>query len=295
MYSLWWKSRPFSSVSSILMKPRTARSTMVDVMSRGWMPPDEPEQFGEPSGLFKNAFGNVNVNRHAAAHGQWVVGFELGGCAVDLGGGVALSRAVDAGEGLRAHGSVGRVGEVHTGTGVIDGHGPVVAGHVPIELVVAVEKTCAVADTVGDLDDARSIDGVRDVDFEIAIRAGNRGVVLQLRPVFVGNASDIDEEPVVSAVRPGIFDGDIAVNAVPFAYKFQGDGLVDQSATVRVDGDGVLKIGDAPGFCSRGNRKGKDAGEEQYERLRCGRCQPSKQQVPPLRSFRSAPVGMTEH
>ena len=38
------------------------------------------------------------------------------------------------------------------------------------------------------------------------------------------------------------------MNAVPLADEVQRDGLVDQGAAVGVDGDGVLKVGDAPGL-----------------------------------------------
>ena len=63
---------------------------------------DEPEKFGEASRLFENAFGDVNIDRHAATHRQGVVGFELCVRALDFGGGVAVGRVVHAGEGLRA-------------------------------------------------------------------------------------------------------------------------------------------------------------------------------------------------
>ena len=38
------------------------------------------------------------------------------------------------------------------------------------------------------------------------------------------------------------------MNAVPFAHEDQGDVLGDHGAAVRVDGDGVLKIGDCASF-----------------------------------------------
>ena len=38
---------------------------------------DEPEEFSEPSRLFEDAFGNVNIDGEAAAHGQGIVGLEL--------------------------------------------------------------------------------------------------------------------------------------------------------------------------------------------------------------------------
>src|SRR5208282_6304127 len=132
--------------------------------------------------------------------------------------------------------------------GVIDGDGPIVAGHVPVELVVLIEKARAVAHAVGDLNRARSIDRVGNVYLQIAVGAGSRRIVFELAAVFVGDAEDVHEELVVRAVRSGIFDGNRAVYAVPLADENQSDGFVDQSAAVVVDGDGVLKIRDAPGF-----------------------------------------------
>ena len=45
---------------------------------------------------------------------------------------------------------------------MIDRHRPVVAGHVPVELVVIFEEARAVANRVIDLDGARGIDGIRN-------------------------------------------------------------------------------------------------------------------------------------
>ena len=39
------------------------------------------------------------------------------------------------------------------------------------------------------------------------------------------------------------------MNPVKFALEDQSDALGHQSAAILVDGDGVLKVADAPGFC----------------------------------------------
>ena len=108
---------------------------------------------------------------------------------------------------------------MHAGRGVIDGNGPVVAGHIPIKFVVTIEEARAVAYAVGDLYGASGIDGVGNVDLEVAVGAGGRRVILELGAVFVGDAGDVEEELVVGAVCSRIFDGDGAVNAVPLAYE----------------------------------------------------------------------------
>jgi len=131
---------------------------------------------------------------------------------------------------------------VNTGAGVLDGNGPIVAGDVPVELVVLVEEACAIAHAIGKLNCARGVDGVGDVNFQVAIGAGSGGVVFESGAIFVGDAGDGDEELVIRAVWAGILDGNGAVNAVPLSDENQRDGFVDQSAAVRVYGDGVLKI-----------------------------------------------------
>ena len=129
---------------------------------------------------------------------------------------------------------------------MVDGNRPIVAGDVPVELVVAIEEADAVANGVVDVDDARRVDRVGNIDFQIAIGAGLAGIVLQLVSVFVGDARDIEKERVVGAVRSGILDRNGAVNAVPLADESQGDFFADQGRAIGGDGDGVLEIGDAP-------------------------------------------------
>jgi hypothetical protein len=54
------------------------------------------------------------------------------------------------------------------------------------------------------------------------------------------------------------------VNAVKLADENQSDGFVDQGAAVLVDGDGVLEVRDAPGFCEERRGEGEDS-EKEYE------------------------------
>ena len=51
------------------------------------------------------------------------------------------------------------------------------------------------------------------------------------------------------------------MNTVPLAYEDQSDPLVDQGAAVFFDGDGVLKIGDAPGLGGKRRRRDGEAGQ----------------------------------
>src|ERR1700693_5740609 len=137
---------------------------------------------------------------------------------------------------------------------MVDRNRPIVAGHVPVELGITIsgtisgtiEKADAIAHGVVDVDDARRVDRARNVDFEIACGSGLTRIVLQLVPVFVSDAHDIEKERVVGSVRSGIFDGNGAVNAVPLTDESESDFFADQGGAIGGDGDGVLEIGDAP-------------------------------------------------
>src|SRR6202161_2100069 len=152
---------------------------------------------------------------------------------------------------------------MYAGRGAIDGNWPIVSGHIPIELVILIEESGSVAHAVSDGDGARGIDGVGNVNFEIAGGAGGGRIVFEFGAVFIGDAFDVDEKLVVRAVWSGIFDGNRSMNAVPLANENQRDGFVHQSAAVIVDGDGVLKVGDAPGFCGGGRGESEDGCEQQ--------------------------------
>ncbi len=147
-------------------------------------------------------------------------------------------------------------GQIDMRFGVIDRHRPVVAGDIPVKLVVVFEITDAVADDVADLHRARGVHRVRDVDFQIAIAAGSLGLVLQLLAGAVGDRRDIQKQRVVRAARAGILDRDGAVNAVPLADEDEIDALLHQCRAVIADQDGVLKVGDPPALCEERERSG---------------------------------------
>src|SRR5208282_1737818 len=110
---------------------------------------------GERGGRLEHSLRNVDVDGDAAAHGKRTGGFEKNVGAFDFGGRIALLGAVGAGEGLSAQPSGGIFGQGHEGRGVVDGNGPIVASHVPVELVVTIEKADTIAHGVIDVDDAR--------------------------------------------------------------------------------------------------------------------------------------------
>ena len=103
--------------------------------------------------------------------------------------------------------------------GMIDRHRPVVAGDIPVELVMIFEIADTVANDVVDFYRARGIYSVGDENFQIAVAAGSFGFVFQLLTGAVGDRGDIQKQRVVRASRPRIFDWDGAVNAVPWPIK----------------------------------------------------------------------------
>ena len=82
---------------------------------------------------------------------------------------------------------------MHRGAGVIDRHRPVVAGYVPVELVIVTEKARSIAYAVGNLNRTRGVHGVGDVDFQVTGATGSCGIVLELAAVAIGDAGDADE------------------------------------------------------------------------------------------------------
>ena len=215
-------------------------------------------------GLFQNVLGNEDIDRHPAAHGQRISGLESDVRAVDLR--TSHRAAADPYAPVKACARsfpAALSGRVDMSFGMIDRHRPVVAGDVPVELVVIFEITDAVADNVVDLHRARGVDGVRDIDFQIAVVAGSFGFVLQLLSGAVGDGGDIQKQGVVRASRAGIFDRDGAMNAVPLADKDELDALLNQGGAISADRDDVLKVGNPPALCKERERQDDEASEEQ--------------------------------
>ncbi len=150
--------------------------------------------------------------------------------------------------------------------GVIDRHRPVVAGDVPVELVVVFEITDAVANGVADFDGARSVFGVRNVDFQVAETAGGFGFILQLLSGSVGDRGDIKKERVVRPPGAWILDRNSAVDAVPLADENEADPLLHHRRTIFTDEDGVRKVGNSPTLCGERNGQRREANQnEKFE------------------------------
>ncbi len=216
----------------------------------------EPHKLGERAWRMQNALGNVNVNGHAATHGQRIRRREVHVGAIDLRRGLLVVRAIDAGERLRtqAPGSCRR--ELHIGGSLIDRHRPVIASDVPIELVVIVEESRGVRDRISNDDCFLSVFCARNEDLQLAIGTLAVRLIFQRVALGVGNAFNLQEQSVVGAVGAGIIDGNGAINSLVASVEDHGDALHHDDSALIVDGDGGMKVGDMP-VASPGGSQGK--------------------------------------
>ena len=173
---------------------------------------------------------------------------------------VSGARAVGAGENGGANvGSAG--GKNDAGAGGFDGHVPLIAGNVPVELVVIVEKFDGVGDGVLDGDGLDGVIGVGDVDFEFAVVADAAGIEFEVVAAAVGDIFHAEKERVVQALRSAVFDGDGTIQAVPGAADEVGfDFFGDVDGAVAGDDDVGIEVFDAQffGACGGGTSERDD-------------------------------------
>src|SRR5579863_1484829 len=113
------------------------------------------------------------------------------GRTLDVSAGAAFRRAVGSGESLRAQRARGRIREADQRGRMIDRHRPIVAGHIPVKLVVIFEEAGAVANRVIDLDGAGGIDRIGNINLEVTEPIRSRRFVFQFVTIAVGHAGDI--------------------------------------------------------------------------------------------------------
>src|SRR5437660_7325858 len=92
----------------------------------------------------------------------------------------------------------------------------------------------------------------------------NAGLVLQLLTRGDGDANHIDQQCVIGAAGTRVFDGDEAMNAVPFAHENQCKALADSGRSIVADGDRVAIVGHAPALGPKRWGKSQDVKKE-YE------------------------------
>src|SRR5258708_1201994 len=126
---------------------------------------------------------------------------------------------------------------------MMNGDGPVVAGYVPVELVVIVEKLGGVADGVLNVDRPGGIGGAGHKDFELKKSAGGFFLILQRRAGVVSDRAEFDKQRIVGAAGPRIVHGNVAVNAVILAGEDKGDLLADSRRAVFIHMNGAVVLG----------------------------------------------------
>ena len=140
-------------------------------------------------------------------------------------------------------------GKNNAGAGGLDGYVPLVAGNVPIELVVIFKKFDGVGDGVLDGDGLNGIIGVGDVDFEFAVMAHAAGIEFEAVADCVGDIFHGEKQGVVQALRSTILDGNGAIQAVPGSADEVGfDFFGDIDGAVTGDDDVGIEALDAKFF-----------------------------------------------
>src|ERR1044072_4769883 len=134
---------------------------------------------------------------------------------------------------------------------MVDGNRPVVAGYIPVKLVVVGKESRAVVNCVLNLDRANRVDRVRDVNLQIAEPFRGLAFILQLLTTAIRNTINVKKQRVIGSVRTGIVDGNRAMNTVPLAEEDKLDALLNHSASFFSDNDRVLVVGNTPAFRER--------------------------------------------
>src|SRR5262249_50691327 len=180
------------------------------------------------------AFANVQRNR----------GVQVDAVADDFRAGVASSRAVGAGEGVRAD-IGGAFGKNNVRAGGLNGDGPLVAGDIPIEFGVILEKAQGIGNGVANVDGLNGVVRIRNVDLQLAVVALAGGFVLEFLTVGIGDAFDGEKQRIVEALRGDVLDGDGAVQAVPSdTVEMRMNGFGDFDRGIGHDDDFGVKVVD---------------------------------------------------
>ena len=206
---------------------------------------EEAAEEGQSGRFVDEALVEGDRDSQSRVIGKWGGGADFDAIAGDVGLGVSGARAVRAGESGGANvGSAG--GKDDAGAGCFDGYVPLIAGNVPIELVVIFKKFDGVGDGVLDGDGLDGIIGIGDVDFEFAVMADAAGIEFEAAAAAVGDIFHAEKERVVQALGSAVFDGDGAIQAVPGAADEVGfDFFGDVDGAVAGDDDVGVEVFDA--------------------------------------------------
>ena len=133
-------------------------------------------------------------------------------------------RAIGSGEGLGT--DAGRLRRKEDAYGsLLDGDIPLVAGDVPIQLVMVLEKFQAVPDKVFQHEGAGGICGAGNPDPEVPVMPLPAAFEFERGALLVRHGDAIQKQSVVEPLRSTIFHGNQPLDTVPGAFEARADGF----------------------------------------------------------------------
>src|ERR1041384_6005282 len=81
---------------------------------------------------------------------------------------------------------------------------PVIAGRVPVKLVMVFKEARRVGHRIFNVDSFRGVGGSRDINLQVEIAAAGLLLNLELAAFVVGDRTEFDEDGVIGAGRAGI-------------------------------------------------------------------------------------------
>src|SRR6266404_6960296 len=172
---------------------------------------------------------------------------------------ILCTRAVGAGKHISAN-IRGALRKDDVRTGGLSGDVPSIAGHVPIELVVVLEKTKRIGNRIFYGNVLCGIVGIRNINLELTVMALAAGLVLESAAAHVDHALNIEKQRVIQPLRRNVFNRDRSIKPVPGpADKMRLNTLGDIDRAVRQDDRFGLEVFDAQlaGAESRSCRENK--------------------------------------
>ena len=174
-------------------------------------------------------------------------------------GGRRLLRAVASREGVGPDsGDVRR--QVNHGPRPLDWHIPLVAGDVPVELVVLVEELQPVAHAVAHHGGLHRVLRAGDPDLQLPVVPLAARFVPKRRPGPVRDRLDVQAEVVGEALGRPVFDRDRAIEAVPRPGEARPDRLGDGDDPVAADARRRRRTAGSPACAAPRRRPATRAG-----------------------------------
>src|ERR1700675_4459845 len=190
-------------------------------------------------------------------------GLNLDGVAINLDARILRARPENSGvgDGVEAGGTEG---QFDMGACGVDGNGPLIAGDVPVELVVVLVKKYRVEEAITEHDGARGVLRVGEEDFEFDVAALTGLLELEGLVVVVGDGNRFEKKSVIQALRCGVFDRDGAKATLIGALEAELHNFGDFDGAVGVDGYLFIEILEGV-LAGGGWERGEQREQREYE------------------------------